>query len=122
MTARRATAILSRAAPTATATVSPAAIVCASADLFRVPGWSNATVSIRHQKVPLFQPIELGVQLRDNFLGLIRDDDKFNIDLFYIASEYLQPPMYACPTPKHSGSRITGYSECMVRRFVASEK
>jgi hypothetical protein len=31
---------------------------------------------------PLFQPIERGVQLRDNCLGLIRDNDQFDIDLF----------------------------------------
>jgi len=32
--------------------------------------------------VPLFQPIERGVQLRDNCLGLISDHDQFDIDLF----------------------------------------
>ena len=32
--------------------------------------------------VPFVQPIERGVQLRDNFLGLIGDDDQFDIDLF----------------------------------------
>jgi hypothetical protein len=32
--------------------------------------------------VPLFQPIQRGVQLRDNCLGLISDDDQFDIDLF----------------------------------------
>jgi hypothetical protein len=37
MTSRKATATLSRATLTATATVSPAAKVCASADLFRAP-------------------------------------------------------------------------------------
>ena len=32
--------------------------------------------------VPLFQPIKRGVQLRDSCLGLIGDDDQFDIDLF----------------------------------------
>jgi hypothetical protein len=31
--------------------------------------------------VPLFQPIERGIQLRDNCLGLISDNDQFDIDL-----------------------------------------
>jgi hypothetical protein len=32
--------------------------------------------------VPLFQPIERGVQIRDNRVGLIGDDDQFDVDLF----------------------------------------
>src|ERR1700730_10026127 len=50
MTARRATVMLLRAVLTAPTTASPAAIVCASADLFRVPGCSRATVSIAPPK------------------------------------------------------------------------
>ncbi len=52
--------------------------------------------------VPLFQPIERGVQLRDNCLGLIGNDDQFDIDLFvsYLNTSSLR--FYACPTPKHT--------------------
>src|ERR1700751_1594056 len=51
MTVRRATFMLLRAVLRAPATVSPAAIVCASADLFRVPECSKATVSIPPPKI-----------------------------------------------------------------------
>ena len=33
--------------------------------------------------VPLVQPIKRAIQLSDNCLGLIGDDDQFNIDLLY---------------------------------------
>jgi hypothetical protein len=81
MTARRVEVRLRRTALTA---VRPAAIVCASADLFRVPSCSKATVSnpTTEQCVPLLQPIERDVQLRGNSLGLISDDDRLDIDPF----------------------------------------
>ena len=66
--------MLSRAALIASATVSPAAIVCASADLSLDPTTA--------QCVPLFQLIERGVQSRNNCLGLISEDDQFDSDLF----------------------------------------
>ena len=34
------------------------------------------------RSVLLFQPIERGVQLHDNGVGLISDDNQFDIDLF----------------------------------------
>jgi len=33
--------------------------------------------------VPLFQAIERGVQVRDNRVGVIGDDDQFEVDLLY---------------------------------------
>jgi hypothetical protein len=70
-----------------------------------------ATVSIPPPK-SVCQPIERGVQLRDNCLGLISDDDQFDIDLFvsHLNTSTLQ--FYACPTPRHTpGSRVTGKPE-----------
>jgi hypothetical protein len=34
------------------------------------------------KRVLLFQPIERGVQVLDNGLGLISEDDQFDVDLF----------------------------------------
>ena len=89
MTARTATNTLSRVVSlTATATVSAAAIACASADLFRVPGCSKATVSIptTEKRALLFQSIERAVHFRDNCFGLIRQRDQFDIDLMVFVS------------------------------------
>ena len=84
MTACRATVTLSRATLRATTAVSPAAIVCISADFFCLPVCSKATDSISPPKsgVFLFQPIERGVQVRDNGVGLISNDYQLDIDLF----------------------------------------
>jgi hypothetical protein len=81
MTARRATLTLSRAALTALATVSPAAIICASADPFRVPVCSTATLSIPPPKSVCFSSSRSrgSVQPLDNCLGLIGDDDQLDL-------------------------------------------
>src|ERR1700733_7636708 len=43
---------------------------------------SDGLDATAEERVPLFQAIERGVQLRDNCLGLIGDNDQFEIDLF----------------------------------------
>jgi hypothetical protein len=32
--------------------------------------------------MPLFHPVERGLQLRDSWVGLVSDDDQFDIELF----------------------------------------
>ena len=102
-TARKAPATLSRAALTATAAVLPAANVCASADLFRFSGCSKGTASISttEKRVPLFQPIERGGQLRDGCIGLIGDDDSSILIFLYSIGI---PPAFTfyAPNPKHT--------------------
>jgi hypothetical protein len=84
MTARSATATLLRAVLRATAAVPAAATVCASADLFRIPQMleSDSLDPTTEKCVLLFQPIKRGLQLSDDCLGLIGNDDQFDIDPF----------------------------------------
>ncbi len=60
--------------------------------------------------VALFQPVESGVQLRDNRLRLIGDYDQFDIDLFVQHSNTSSLQSYARPTP-HAGTQVTGKPE-----------
>jgi hypothetical protein len=75
---------------------------------FRLPGCPKAAASIltTEKCAPLSQPIDRGVQLRDNCLGLIRDDDQLEIDLSVWHLKYLHSPILclldskACSVPE----------------------
>ena len=57
--------------------------------------------------VLLFQAIERGVQVRDNPVGVIGDDDQFEVDLFVSHLNSPVLPSYACVKNSH----ITGNPE-----------
>ena len=74
--------MLSRAILRAPTTVSTAAVVCASADPFRVPECSNATVSIPPPKSVCFSSRRSrAAALPNNGVGFVRQDNQFQIDL-----------------------------------------
>jgi hypothetical protein len=115
MTARRATFTLLRAALIAPATVSPAAIVCTSADLFRVPECSKAAVSIPPPKSVCFSSSRSSAAFNCTTTASVSSATTISSTLgFCIASEYSGLQCYACPTPKH-----TSIPESRATIFVA---
>jgi hypothetical protein len=64
--------------------------------------------------VPLFQPIQRGVQLRDNCIGFIGDDDQFDIDLFVEHPNDLQLPILCLPRL----SCVFGTAEQAAEKFI----
>jgi hypothetical protein len=109
MTARKAAVKLSRTALTSLARRDR---MRECRNRFRLPGCPKAAASIltNEKCVPLSQPIDRGVQLRDKCLGLIRDDDQLEIDLSVWHLKCLHSPILclldskACSVQSHGRS------------------